>query len=107
MELNPFRAPEPLLRLNPSNFVPKNGFPVVKGLSFFYPDPQEDQKYTYIHIYQVYITVVSTILLYHMYGRRFSLFFLFPPPRFTPLGALNPSPYEIQVILSPKTGFQL
>ena len=28
-----FRAPEPLPRLNPSNFVPKNGFPVVKGLT--------------------------------------------------------------------------
>ena len=27
-----FRAPEPLPILNPSNFVPKNGFPVVKGL---------------------------------------------------------------------------
>ena len=26
------------------------------------------------------VTVVSTILLYHMYGRRFILFFLFPPP---------------------------
>ena len=24
--LNPFRAPEPLPILNPSNFVPKNGF---------------------------------------------------------------------------------
>ena len=32
-KLNPFRAPDPLSRLNPSNFVPKNGFPVVKGLS--------------------------------------------------------------------------
>ena len=31
--LNPFRAPEPLPILNPSNFVPKNGFPVVEGLS--------------------------------------------------------------------------
>ena len=30
--LNPSRAPEPLPILNPSNFVPKNGFPVVKGL---------------------------------------------------------------------------
>ena len=30
--INPFRAPEPLPILNPSNFVPKNGFPVVKGL---------------------------------------------------------------------------
>ena len=29
--LNPFRAPEPLPILNPSNFVPKNGLPVVKG----------------------------------------------------------------------------
>ena len=28
--LSPFRAPEPLLILNPCNFVPKNGFPVVK-----------------------------------------------------------------------------
>ena len=28
----PFRAPEPLPILNPSDFVPKNGFPVVKGL---------------------------------------------------------------------------
>ena len=30
--INPFRAPEPLPILNPRNFVPKNGFPVVKGL---------------------------------------------------------------------------
>ena len=30
--LNPFRAPEPLPILYPSNLVPKNGFPVVKGL---------------------------------------------------------------------------
>ena len=30
--VNPFRGPEPLPILNPSNFVPKNGFPVVKGL---------------------------------------------------------------------------
>ena len=30
--VNPFRAPEPLPILNASNFVPKNGFPVVKGL---------------------------------------------------------------------------
>ena len=28
-----FRAPEPLSILNPSNFVPKNVFPVVKGLT--------------------------------------------------------------------------
>ena len=31
--LNPFGAPEPPSILNPSNFVPINGFPVVKGLS--------------------------------------------------------------------------
>ena len=31
--LNPFRAPEPFPILNPSNFVPKNGFPVVKRLN--------------------------------------------------------------------------
>ena len=31
--MKPFRAPEPLPILNPSKFVPKNGFPVVKGLS--------------------------------------------------------------------------
>ena len=30
--VNPFRASEPLPILNPSDFVPKNGFPVVKGL---------------------------------------------------------------------------
>ena len=30
--INPFGAPEPLPILNPVNFVPKNGFPVVKGL---------------------------------------------------------------------------
>ena len=29
---NPFRAPNPLRILNTSHFVPKNGFPVVKGL---------------------------------------------------------------------------
>ena len=32
-ELKPFRAPEPLPILNPSNIVPKNGFPVVEGFS--------------------------------------------------------------------------
>ena len=32
--LNPFTAPEPLPILNSSNFVPKNGFPVVKGVDF-------------------------------------------------------------------------
>ena len=32
LELNRFRAPEPLPILNASNVVPKNGFPVVKGL---------------------------------------------------------------------------
>ena len=31
--LNPFGAPKPLPILNPSNFVPENGFPVVKGLT--------------------------------------------------------------------------
>ena len=30
--VNPSGAPEPLPVLNPSNIVPKNGFPVVKGL---------------------------------------------------------------------------
>ena len=35
--LHPFRAPEPLPRLNPSNFVPQNGVPVVKGLIPPYP----------------------------------------------------------------------
>ena len=38
--VNPFRAPEPLPILNPSNFVPKTGFPVVKKgvkcVSFLY-----------------------------------------------------------------------
>ena len=43
--LDPFRAPEPLLILNPSNFVPKNGFPVVK-LCFF-PSAGEDKKNTH------------------------------------------------------------
>ena len=33
IQLNPFRAPEPLPILNTSSFVPKIGFPVVKGLS--------------------------------------------------------------------------
>ena len=31
-QLNPLIAPEPLPILNPSNFVPEDGFPVVKGL---------------------------------------------------------------------------
>ena len=29
--VDPLRVPEPFLILNPSNFLPKNGFPVVKG----------------------------------------------------------------------------
>ena len=36
---NPFRAPEHLPILNPSNVVPKNGFPVVKGLTEHVDDP--------------------------------------------------------------------
>ena len=39
--LNPFGAPEPLPILNPSNFVPKNGFPVVKGLTHLNPKSSE------------------------------------------------------------------
>ena len=35
--LNPFKAPEPLPILNTSNFVPKNGFPVVEGLISYFP----------------------------------------------------------------------
>ena len=35
------RAPEPLPILNPSNFVPKNGFPVVKALR----SPKSSEKY--------------------------------------------------------------
>ena len=31
-DINPFRAPEPLPVLKTSKSVPKNGFPVVKGL---------------------------------------------------------------------------
>ena len=31
--VDPFRAPKPLTIINPSNFVPQNGFPVVKGLT--------------------------------------------------------------------------
>ena len=31
--LDPFKTPEPLPILNPSNFVPKNGFPVAKGFN--------------------------------------------------------------------------
>ena len=31
--VNPFGTPEPLPTLNASNFVPNNGFPVVKGLT--------------------------------------------------------------------------
>ena len=30
--INPFRTPEPLPILHPSSFVPRTGFPVVKGL---------------------------------------------------------------------------
>ena len=33
------------------------------------------------HLFYKFINVVSTILLYCMYGRRFILFFLFSPPR--------------------------
>ena len=38
------RAPKPLPILDPSNYDPKNGFPVVKELSFFFfPYPPEDK----------------------------------------------------------------
>ena len=37
--LHPFRAPEPLPILNPSNFVPQNGFPVVKALGAQIEEP--------------------------------------------------------------------
>ena len=39
--LNPFRAPEPLPILNSSNLVPKNGFPVAKGLSSQTEEPRK------------------------------------------------------------------
>ena len=45
--LNPFRAPEPLPILNPSNFVPKNGFPVVKGLTKYELTKYDLTKYQY------------------------------------------------------------
>ena len=41
--LNPFRAPKPLPILKPSNYVPQNGFPVVKGLSSQIEEPQKKQ----------------------------------------------------------------
>ena len=46
------------------------------------------------HLFYKFITVVSTILLYHMYGRRFILFFLSPP------GALISGRVRIQNIIS-------
>ena len=46
--LNPFRAPEPHPTLNPSNFVPKKGFPVVKGLSSQIEEPQKNMLCTCI-----------------------------------------------------------
>ena len=37
--LDPFGAPKPLPILNPSNFVPPKGFPVVKGSTLTYNRP--------------------------------------------------------------------
>ena len=50
-QLGSFRAPEPLPIQNPSNFVPKNGFPVVKGLSPLSPQKlcRGEKKNLYIH----------------------------------------------------------
>ena len=44
--LNPFRAPEPLHTLNPSHFVPQNGFPVAKGLNSQIEEPQKKKLCT-------------------------------------------------------------
>ena len=37
-KISPCRAPEPLPILSASNFVPRNGFPVVKGLTKYFYD---------------------------------------------------------------------
>ena len=51
---NPFRAPEPLPILNPSNFVPKIGFPVVKGLRYTWlvavNTDEKHNKTSYIYV---------------------------------------------------------
>ena len=38
--VNPFGAPKPLPILNPSNFIPNNRFPVVKGSSVKLHEPE-------------------------------------------------------------------
>ena len=48
-ELNPFRAPESLPILKPSNFVPKNGFPVAKGLTLDTQHPKPFELDLIVH----------------------------------------------------------
>ena len=62
LTLNPFRAAEPLPILNPSNFVPINGLPVVKGLSspHFPPSTYFDTR-TLIHVVYRFNSVVFAI----------------------------------------------
>ena len=52
--VHPFRAPEPLPILNPSNFVPKNGFPGVKVKSLVIPKNETSQKAVYLNTYVVH-----------------------------------------------------
>ena len=60
---NPFRAPEPLPILNPSNFVPKNGFPVVKGVKRFYKGGEGNpSEIVWVGIVLVVVVVVVVFL---------------------------------------------
>ena len=63
--LNPFRAPEPLPILNPSNFVPKNGFPVVKGLRVLKSKYFGSMYCDYLHY------LVFLYLAYRLYCQTF------------------------------------
>ena len=72
--LNPFRAPELLPTLNPSTFVPKNGFPVVKGLTLWNAGEggwlKLNQKANLFYI--LYKTETSAITGQRYYGRQTS-----------------------------------
>ena len=80
--INPFRAPEPLPILNPSNFVPKNGFRVVKALRspVIGGSTVSSQKVVYTLLYLYIVARVDWAdERYDDDGRKASIFVLFSP----------------------------
>ena len=77
--LNPFRAPELLPILNPSKFVPENGFPVVKRLSSQIEEPHKKSgaclsyPESYRYRADVCVLVLSSVVKKRIHGPDISV----------------------------------